>query len=122
MRRALGPSRDLGSPRSGEGADVRLRGKWGFSRELGMALAGPQRGMKIANFRGSGGLEVGQTSRSVQQATGQEAGPTRQQPFSEERVPALRSVNSAVRLDLALQRHQGARVRADVNCPGVNRR
>ena len=56
----------------------------GFSRELDMALAGPQRGMKIANFRERGGPEVGQTSRSVQQATGQEAGPTRQQPFSGE--------------------------------------
>ena len=36
--------------------------------------------MKIANFRESHWLEVGQTSRSVQQATGQEAGPTRKQP------------------------------------------
>ena len=39
---------------------------------------------EIANFRDSRGLEVGQTSRSVQQVTGQEAGPTRQQPFSGE--------------------------------------
>ena len=56
----------------------------GFSRELDMALGGPQRGMKMANFRESRSLEVGQTSRSVQQATGQEAGPTRQQRSSGE--------------------------------------
>jgi len=64
-----------------------------FSRELNMALAGPQRGMKIANFRENRGLEVGQTSGSVQQATGQEAGPTRQQPFSGEDIGFSRAEN-----------------------------
>ena len=37
-RRALGPSRDLGSPRSGEGADARPHRKSEFSREKIRAL------------------------------------------------------------------------------------
>ena len=78
------PRAEPGPEGAPPGSGCPTASKVGISRELDMVLVGPQRGMKIADFRKRRRLGLGQTSWSVCHATGQEAGPTRQQPFSGE--------------------------------------